>query len=197
MLEIHKSHQNGNNILYFGGKIGKFIVSLKSQFSLSGIPVISLSTYWKRYFISNALLYIVAVCAMWRPQPWYSHLFSFPSLGRPWQGETRAAWTCRTRGGPCTTWRCRGCGCPGSSCTPGLHCPRPGHTAGSGGLSCSSWTALKQWGMFSLTVWLFWQGKLGITGKRESPWFGLREISHSNLRALRQILASCFSLLSD
>ena len=62
MLEIHKSHQNGNNILYFGGKIGKFIVSLKSKFSLSGIPVIILSTYWKRYFISNALLYVVVVC---------------------------------------------------------------------------------------------------------------------------------------
>ena len=41
------------------GKIGKFIVSLKSKFSLSGIPVIILSTYWKRYFISNALLYSV------------------------------------------------------------------------------------------------------------------------------------------
>ena len=59
MLEIHKSHQNKNKNLHFVGKIGKFIVSLKSKFSLSGIPVIILSTYWKRYFISNALLYSV------------------------------------------------------------------------------------------------------------------------------------------
>ena len=60
MLEIHKSHQNKNKNLHFVGKIGKFIVSLKSKFSLSGIPVIILSTYWKRYFISNALLYVAA-----------------------------------------------------------------------------------------------------------------------------------------
>ena len=63
MLEIHKSHQNKNKNLHFVGKIGKFIVSLKSKFSLSGIPVIILSTYWKRYFISNALLlYVLCGC---------------------------------------------------------------------------------------------------------------------------------------
>ena len=62
MLEIHKSHQNGTNILDFVGEIWKFIVSLKSKFSLSGIPVVILSTYWKSYFISNALLYVVVVC---------------------------------------------------------------------------------------------------------------------------------------
>ena len=62
MLEIHKSHQNRNKMLYFVEKIWKFIVSLKSKFSLSGIPVVILSTYWKSYFISNALLYVVVVC---------------------------------------------------------------------------------------------------------------------------------------
>merc|ERR1712218_242147 len=67
MLEIHKSHQNKTKILYFVGgnwKIYcffeiKVFCSFKTKFSLSGIPVIILSTYWKRYFISNALLYSV------------------------------------------------------------------------------------------------------------------------------------------
>ena len=105
----------------------------------------------KVFFVRNSchnLIYIlekivyfqcIIVCCCW-----YSHLFSFPSQGRPWQGETRAAWTCRTRDGPCTTWRCRGCGCPGSSCTPGPRCRPPGHSGAVAGRSCSSWRVLKE-----------------------------------------------------
>ena len=82
MLEIHKSHQNKNKNLHFVGKIGKFIVSLKSKFSLSGIPVIILSTYWKRYFISNALLYVVVVCGNKRDTHIYFHSLHWEDLDR-------------------------------------------------------------------------------------------------------------------
>ena len=71
------------------------------------------------------------------------HWFSFLWRERPWQEASHVAWTCRIRGAPCTTWRCTGCGCPGSSCTPGPRCPRPGHNGGSAGLSWRDHPILK------------------------------------------------------
>ena len=67
----------------------------------------------------------------------YLHWFSFLWQEKPWQEVTLEAWICRTHAGPCTTWRCTGCGCQDSSCTPGLRCHQPEHTGGSSG---QSWT---------------------------------------------------------